>query len=109
MHPFVTLILPIRNEAESITRTLTSVLAQDYPLERMEILVVDGQSSDGTPEIVTRLTHEARMPVRLLTNNGRIVPTGLNLALRQAQGEIILRLDGHTVIAPDYVRQCVAA
>jgi lipopolysaccharide/colanic/teichoic acid biosynthesis glycosyltransferase/GT2 family glycosyltransferase len=109
MNPFVTLILPIRNEAESIQRTLNSVLEQDYAPELMELLVVDGQSTDGTPEIVARLIEGARLSARLLKNPGRIVPTGLNIALRQAHGEVIIRVDGHTVIASDYVRQCVAA
>src|SRR5690349_79219 len=104
MNTTVTIILPIRNEAESIARTLNSVLGQDYPAQLMEVLVVDGQSTDGTPEIVAGLLEAARMPVRLLKNPGRIVPTGLNIALRQAHGEVILRVDGHTVLAPDYVR-----
>ncbi len=104
--PFVTLIMPIRNEAAFIARGLGAVLAQDYPAERMEVLVVDGLSTDGTREIVQAL--QARHPhLRLLDNPGRIVPTGLNLALGQARGEIIVRVDGHCEIAPDYVRRCV--
>lgn len=109
MNTTVTIILPIRNEAESVARTLDSVLGQDYPAQLMELLVVDGMSGDGTPEIVSKLLEGARMPARLLKNPGRIVPTGLNIALRQARGDVIIRVDGHTVIAPDYIRQCVEA
>ncbi len=110
MQPFISLILPIRNEASAIAKTLASVLAQDYPPDRMEILVVDGLSTDDTPAIVARLAADSpRIPIRLLENPGRIVPTGLNLALREARGEYILRVDGHTLLAPDYARRCVEA
>lgn len=104
--PLVTIILPIRNEASYIARCLDAVVAQDYPRDKIEILVVDGQSDDGTHEIVMRFS--ARDPrVRLMDNPNRIVPTALNRAIRAARGEVIIRVDGHAVIAPDYVRRCV--
>lgn len=104
--PFVTLIMPVRNEGAFIARGLGAVLAQDYPSERIEVIVVDGLSIDGTREVVREL--EARHPnLRLIDNPGRIVPVGLNIALREARGEIIVRVDGHCEVAPDYVRRCV--
>ncbi len=108
--PFVTLIMPIRNEAAFIARSLGAVLAQDYPHERMEVLVADGMSTDGTRDVIAGLaaTH-TDIPVMVLDNPGEIVPTGMNTALARAQGEIIVRVDGHTIIAPDYVRECVLA
>ncbi len=51
-HPHVSLILPVRNEAESIQQTLQSILIQDYPLDCMEILVIDGMSTDETRKVV---------------------------------------------------------
>jgi succinoglycan biosynthesis protein ExoA len=106
--PFVTVIMPVRHEAAFIARSLGAVLAQDYPADRLEILVADGQSTDGTREFVRGF--QARHPhLRLIENPGRIVPTGLNAALRQARGEIIVRVDGHTEIASDYIRRCVTA
>jgi succinoglycan biosynthesis protein ExoA len=103
---FVTVIIPIRNEEDSIHRSLDTVLAQEYPPRRMEILIADGMSNDKTREIIESLTLD-HSNVKLLDNPGRIVPTGLNAALQQAKGEIIIRVDGHTTIAPDYVSQCV--
>ncbi len=104
--PLVTIILPIRNEASYIARCLDAVVAQDYPRDRIEILVVDGQSDDGTREMVAQIC--VRDPrVRLMDNPNRIVPTALNRAIRAARGEVIIRVDGHAVIAPDYVRRCV--
>ena len=72
----------------------------------IEVLVADGMSGDETREILRSLaaTHDN---LRMIDNRGGIVATGLNAALASAAGEIIVRVDGHTEIAPDYVRQCV--
>jgi succinoglycan biosynthesis protein ExoA len=104
--PFVSVIMPVRDEAAFIARSLGAALAQDYPPERVEIIVADGMSTDGTREIVRSFAgRHARL--RLVDNAGRIAPTGLNAALRLARGEIVVRVDGHCEIAPDYVRRCV--
>jgi glycosyltransferase involved in cell wall biosynthesis len=106
--PTVSVLMPIRNEAGHIQRSLEAVLQQEYPAEQMEVLVADGMSDDGTRQIVS--SYQADHPnLRLIDNPGRIVPTGLNAALREARGEVIIRVDGHTIIAPDYARQCVDA
>lgn len=104
--PLVTLIMPIRNEERFIERSLGAVLAQDYPPDRLEILVVDGMSDDDTPTIVRDMLAD-RPTGRLLNNPGRIVPTAMNIGLEAAQGDVIVRVDGHTIIAPDYVRRCI--
>jgi len=100
--------MPIRNEAAFIERSLGAVLAQDYPAELMEILVVDGMSNDNTREIVTRFKYYyPQYSIHILDNPSQIVSTGFNQALQVAKGEVIIRVDGHTEIAPDYVHQCV--
>lgn len=105
--PFVSVVMPIRNEAAYIEGGLRAVLRQDYPHDRMEVLVADGMSTDGTREVVCDLAVGAGPRVRLIDNPGRIVPTGLNAAISGAVGEVIVRVDGHCEIAPDYVRRCV--
>lgn len=87
---------------------LQRALAQDFPTEckSIEILVVDGMSDDGTREIIDRVSDQ-QCRVRLIENPERIVSTGLNRAIRQAAGEIILRMDVHTEYPPDYVKKCV--
>lgn len=105
--PFVSVIMPVRNEESFIARSLGAVLGQDYPPERIETLVVDGQSDDRTREVIASLPGAER--VRVLANPRHIQSVGMNVALRQARGDIIVRVDGHTIIAPDYVRQCVQA
>jgi succinoglycan biosynthesis protein ExoA len=104
--PLVTVIMPIRNEAAFIERSLGAVLAQDYPADQMQVLVVDGMSDDNTREIVcTMLAGQAE--ARLLDNPEKIVSTGLNAGLAEALGEIILIVGGHTKLASDYLTQCL--
>jgi succinoglycan biosynthesis protein ExoA len=106
--PFISVIMPVRNEADFLAESLGSVLWQDYPSDKMEVLVADGMSTDATRDIVRQLAAKhPRHSVRILDNPGRIVATGLNAALRIAKGDIIVRIDGHCRIAPDYVSRCV--
>jgi glycosyltransferase involved in cell wall biosynthesis len=107
--PFVSIIMPIRNEANYIGRSLAAVLAQNYPPACMEVLVVDGMSDDNTRQIVQSTASGSHIPVIILDNPDRIVPTALNKAILQAQGEIIIRVDGHCEIALDYIQNCLAA
>ena len=104
--PFVSILIPISNEADTIERCLDAVLGQDYPLERTEILVADGMSDDGTAEILK--SYAASHPrVTVFDNPQRIVASGLNLLTTHAKGAVLIRVDGHCVIAPDYVGNCV--
>jgi glycosyltransferase involved in cell wall biosynthesis len=110
--PFVTIVMPIRNEEGYIERSLRAVLTQDYPRELTEVIVVDGMSDDGTLGVVRQTAEHYRRPdwalqIDVLENPSRIVPNGLNLALRRARGEVIIRVDGHCEISADYVRRCI--
>jgi succinoglycan biosynthesis protein ExoA len=108
--PSVTVIMPIRNEGQFIGRSLDAVLAQDYPAELVQVLVADGRSTDQTRELVRDRAgaHPSRR-IELVDNPGGIVPTGFNAALARADGEVIVRVDGHMIVEPDYVSECVAA
>ncbi|MGH9875239.1 MAG: glycosyltransferase family 2 protein, partial [Pyrinomonadaceae bacterium] len=105
--PFVSVLMPVRNEAAFIQRSLAAVLNQDYPRHRMEVIVADGLSNDGTRDIVNVLRRQ-NPNVNLIDNPGKIVSTGLNAALLVAKGEIIVRVDGHCEIAQDYLSRCVS-
>lgn len=105
--PFVSVIMPVRNEAAFIERSVTAVASQDYPRDRMEILIADGMSDDGTRDRVRSL-QQRHSNLKLIDNPGKIVATGLNAALPAAKGEIIVRVDGHCEVAPDYLRRCVS-
>ncbi len=106
--PFVSVVMPIYNEAAFISRSLSAVLAQDYPDGCLEVLVVDGGSNDDTRALVqAAAAQDAR--IRLLDNPRRLQASAMNEGLRAAQGKILVRVDGHTLIAPNYVRRCVDA
>ena len=106
MKPTVSILMPARNEQQFIAKTLETVFAQDYPPDEMEILVIDGMSTDRTPEIVNELTRSHKN-LRLLSNPRRLHSFGMNLGIHEARGEFVVRMDAHTFYAPDYVRQCV--
>lgn len=104
--PLVTVVVPCRSEARSIGPCLRSILAQDYPRASMEVLVVDGMSTDGTRVAVARIAAEDSR-VRLLDNPPGTTPAALNAGIRAARGRYIVRVDAHTTLEPDYVRLCV--
>ncbi|QRM27240.1 glycosyltransferase family 2 protein [Microvirga sp. VF16] len=110
-HPvYVSIVMPIRNEAKFIERSLRTILSQDYPHNLLEVLIADGMSTDDTRQIIARIVASwPSIEVRIIDNPDLIVSTGLNLALKQARGDVIIRVDGHTFIEPDHVRQCVSA
>jgi len=96
----------MRNEEQHIAKTLESLLVQTYPRECYELIVIDGQSSDRSLEIVEDLRRSAP-GIRILTNSAGIVPIALNLGILNARGEIIIRADAHTVYPSHYIETCV--
>ena len=146
----VSIIVPCRNEEKFIGRCLDSIIAQDYPGESLEVLVVDGMSEDGTRGIVERYTdmslrgagffachcegqspeaismtdseqapqsqRSERLPrsfqslamtLKLLDNPKKITPCALNTSIKNAQGEIIMRMDAHTTYEKNYISKCM--
>jgi len=106
--PFVSVLVPMRNEQRRIARCLDSILQTDYSKQKMEILVIDGLSTDGSGRIVESYCRRYSF-IHLLDNPRQMQAAALNLGLGRAKGRIIIRMDAHTVYAPDYIRQCVLA
>jgi glycosyltransferase involved in cell wall biosynthesis len=104
--PFVSIIMPIRNEAAFIERAIQSILHNTYPAEKMEVFVVDGMSDDGTREIVYMLSADDSR-VRMLDNPRRIVPAAMNIGLKAARGDLFIRIDGHAEIPPDFISKSI--
>jgi glycosyltransferase involved in cell wall biosynthesis len=91
-----------------IGNCLDHIYSQKGLTEKFEVIVADGMSTDRTREIIKE--YKTRyINLQMIQNPGKTVPTGLNLAIQRASGEIIIRVDGHTTIAHDYISQCVEA
>ncbi len=106
--PTVTVLVPVLNEAAYLPRCLDCIFQQDYPPDLIEVLVIDGGSTDGSREIVTLYRYQ-HPNLRLLVNPEGWISYALNRGIQAATGEIVVRVDAHTFIAPDYIRRCVAA
>jgi succinoglycan biosynthesis protein ExoA len=104
----VSVVVPCRNEVDSIERCILSILAQEEPEGSYEVVVADGLSDDGTREKLDALAAGVSR-LRVISNPGRIVSSGLNAAIAAAEGGIIVRMDAHAEYAPDYIRECVRA
>jgi succinoglycan biosynthesis protein ExoA len=106
--PPVTVLIPCRNEERTIEQVLDALRAQTYPAERTEVIVADGGSTDGTREKIRSYAQShPGWALRCVDNPGRSAPAGLNAGLREAGGEIILRMDAHAVPDPDYIERCM--
>lgn len=106
--PTVSLVVACRNEAGFIERCLASLAAQDYPADRMEFLIVDGASDDGTPDRVAALA-AADPRIRLLSNPRRLTPFAMNIGLQGATGEVRILVNAHSELDPGFVRASVDA
>src|SRR5438477_5022656 len=107
--PFVSVIVPVRNEAVFITKTLCQLLEQDYDRSRFEVIVADGESTDATAALVRAL--QGRYPnLHLVSNPGRWSSAGRNAALEVSRGEIVVVIDGHCELdSRRYLRDLVNA
>lgn len=95
--PFITIIMPVRNEARFIRDTLGQLLEQDYPRDCFEIIVADGMSDDGTQDIVNKLSGD-HPQVRLIENPKRLSSAARNVGFKNGKGDIFLVVDGHCYI-----------
>ena len=93
----ISVIVPVYNEAMHIESVLDQLLAQEYPVENYEILVVDGLSTDGTPDLIQKYVNKYGN-IRLLMNPKRLSSSARNIGIKAAKGEIILIIDGHCII-----------
>ena len=102
----VSIIIPCRNEEKFIGKCLDSIIAQNYPQDKLEVLVVDGRSTDGTKEIVEEYAQKYPF-IKVLDNPRKIAPTALNVGIKGAKNEIIIRMDAHNVYEKSYVSKCI--
>jgi succinoglycan biosynthesis protein ExoA len=103
--PILSVVIPVRNEAANLEPLFRDLLSQEYPADRYEILVADGESTDGTREYVESLARSTRVRVLWLSNPARLSSAGRNVGARASGGELILIIDGHCRLpGPTYLR-----
>lgn len=103
----VSVIVPLYNEEKYIEQFLLSLTEQTYPADLMEWILVDGNSTDNTVKIIREFIDKEDRAVILMDNPKRKTPYALNLAIAQARGSYIIRLDAHASYYPDYIEKCV--
>jgi len=103
----LSVIIPIYNEEKYIGSCLDSVLNQDYPQDKLEVLLIDGMSTDKTRNIVHTYLEKYSF-IHLLDNPMKIVPFAMNIGIRAAKGDLIMRLDGHALYPSNYLSEIVS-
>lgn len=102
----VSTIIPCRNEEKYIGRCLDSLLANDYPCELLEIVVIDGMSTDRTREIVNEYCKKYPF-IKMIDNPWHIKPKALNIGIKSTKSDVVMRIDAHAVYVKDYVSKLV--
>lgn len=105
--PYVSIIIPCRNEQTFIGKCLDTLLAQTYSKEALEIIVVDGMSADHTKEIVEQRLKTSPFPIHFIVNEKKITPIARNIGIQKARGDIVCFLDAHAEYTVDYIATCV--
>lgn len=104
--PNVSVLVPVHNEEHYIVGCIKSLLEQDYPRERFEIIVLDGGSKDGTACLVHQLEAQTGR-VRYVYNPSILASAAMNLGLQEAHGEIVVRMDAHGKAPGHYISTVV--
>ena len=108
--PSISVIIPCYNEEATIHKLLEALRSQTYPLTKMEVVISDGFSTDHTRDVIAKFQKEhADLAVRVVDNKAKTIPAGVNQAIRESRGEILVRLDAHSMPIPEYVERCVEA
>ncbi len=106
--PSVSIVIPCYNEAATIGLVLGALYGQSYPRDRLEVVIADGLSSDGTRKRIGEFCNlHSDLEVIVVDNQRRIIPAALNVAVAAAGGEVIIRLDAHAVPDEQYVERSV--
>lgn len=106
--PKVSVVIPVFNEEATIRMLLDAIYNQTYPRHEMQVVISDGMSTDSTRQVIKQFTTEKpELEVVIVDNLKRIIPAALNRGIENAKGEIIIRLDAHSVPYPNYVELCV--
>lgn len=106
--PFVSVVVPCRNEEKFIQLCLDSIVGNDYPKDKREILVVDGYSEDQTKKILAQYALE-NPDICVIHNPNKITAAALNIGIKQAKGEYLLWMSAHNTYPKEYISKCIKA
>lgn len=104
--PFVSIIIPCRNEEKFIAKCIESIISQDFPKDHLEVLVLNGMSEDKTEEIAKGYSKKYSF-VKVLPNPKKITPVAMNIGIRESKGDVIMKMDAHAVYENNYISDCV--
>ncbi len=107
MNKFISVVMPLYNEEKYIRNCIDSLLLQDYPINCMEWIFVDGCSTDDTKKILFEYQKKYPELIKIFDNPNKTVPYAMNIGIAKAKGEYIIRLDAHADYKTDYISKCV--
>ena len=104
--PLVSIVIPCRNEEKFISQCLDSLINQDYPKDKLEILVIDGASTDRTKDVISSYLQKYKF-IKLFENSRKTTPISMNIGIKNALGEIVTKTDAHTIYPKDYISKSI--
>jgi glycosyltransferase involved in cell wall biosynthesis len=105
----ISIVVPCYNEENTIGELLEAIYSQTYSLSKMEVIIADGMSDDSTRSVIAAFKEiHPEIDIQVIDNPKRNIPAALNLAIEASQGDVIIRLDAHSVPANDYISRCVS-
>lgn len=103
----VSIIIPVYNEEKFIEETIMSIENQTYDKSKIEVIVVDGMSTDKTLEIVAKLKENLSIDIKIEINRKRIAPCAMNIGIKSATGNVIVRIDGHSYMDKNFISEAI--
>jgi glycosyltransferase involved in cell wall biosynthesis len=104
--PIISIIIPCFNEEKFLPKCLDSLLDQTYEKNKIEILIVDGMSNDGTFDIIEKYTQKY-VCIKKLDNKNRFTPYAMNIGIQNSIGEFVIKADAHTIYDKNYIKNCI--
>ena len=101
--PFVSIVIPCRNEEKFIGKCLDSIIGNHFPQDRLEVLVVDGMSDDGTQDVISEYTCKYSC-IKRLVNPDRITPRAMNIGVKSAKGDVVIFVNAHCILDKDFLK-----
>lgn len=104
--PFVSILIVVYNEEKFIKKCIESILTQDYPKDKYELIIIDGLSTDNTRSIIEKIIESnPTYKIRLIDNPEKKLATGWNIGVKASKGEVIIRIDGHSYVVNNFIKK----